>query len=60
MMKAIVDTNTNKILGCTESAEIINTVSLAMNADEDYTFLRDNIFTHPTKSEALNDLFSLV
>lgn len=64
MMKAIVDTNTNKILGCTllcaESAEIINTVSLAMKADEDYTFLRDNIFTHPTMSEALNDLFSLV
>lgn len=64
MMKAIVDTNTNKILGCTllcaESAEIINTVSLAMKANEDYTFLRDNIFTHPTMSEALNDLFSLV
>lgn len=64
MMKAIVDTNTNKILSCTllcaESAEIINTVSLAIKADEDYTFLRDNIFTHPTMSEALNDLFSLV
>ncbi|EOU1890153.1 FAD-dependent oxidoreductase [Clostridium perfringens] len=64
IMKAIVDVKTNKILGCTllcaESAEIINIVTLAMKADEDYTFLRDNIFTHPTMSEALNDLFSLI
>lgn len=64
MMKAIVDAKTNKILGCTllsaESAEVINIVSTAMKANEDYTFLRDNIFTHPTMSEALNDLFSLI
>lgn len=64
IMKAIVDVKTKKILGCTllcaESAEIINIVTLAMKADEDYTFLRDNIFTHPTMSEALNDLFSLI
>ncbi|EOU1502518.1 FAD-dependent oxidoreductase [Clostridium perfringens] len=64
IMKAIVDVKTNKILGCTllcaESAEIINIVTLVMKADEDYTFLRDNIFTHPTMSEALNDLFSLI
>lgn len=64
IMKAVVDAKTNKILGCTllcaESSEIINTVSVAMKADEDYTFLRDNIFTHPTMSEALNDLFSLI
>lgn len=63
-MKAIVDAKTNKILGCTlltaESSEIINIISLAMKANEDYTFLRDNIFTHPTMSEALNDLFSLI
>lgn len=64
VMKAIVDAKTNKILGCTllsaESAEVINIVSTAMKANEDYTFLRDNIFTHPTMSEALNDLFSLI
>lgn len=64
MMKAVVDAKTNKILGCTllcaESSEIINIVSAAMKANEDYTFLRDNIFTHPTMSEALNDLFSLI
>ena len=64
ILKAVVDAKTNKILGCTllcaESSEMINTVSVAMKADEDYTFLRDNIFTHPTMSEALNDLFSLI
>ena len=64
MMKAIVDVKTNKILGCTllspESSEMINIVSMIMKADEDYTFIRDNIFTHPTMSESLNDLFSLI
>lgn len=64
ILKAIVDLDTKKILGCTflcaESSEIINIVSLAMNANKDYAFLRDNIFTHPTMSEALNDLFSLI
>ena len=64
ILKAVVDAKTNKILGCTllcaESSEMINIVSVAMKANEDYTFLRDNIFTHPTMSESLNDLFSLI
>lgn len=64
MMKAVVDAKSGKILGCTllcaEGSEIINIVATAMKAGEDYTFLRDNIFTHPTMSEALNDLFSLI
>lgn len=64
MMKAIVDARTNKILGCTllcaESSEMINIVSTAMELDQDYTFLRDHIFTHPTMSEALNELFGLI
>ncbi len=63
MMKAVVDAESNKILGCTlfcaQSSELINIVSMAMKAGLDYTFIRDNIFTHPTMSEALNDLFSL-
>lgn len=64
MMKAIVDAKTNKILGCTilsaESSELINIVSMVMKAGLDYTFIRDNIFTHPTMAEALNDLFSMI
>ena len=30
-----------------------------MKAGMDYTFLRDFIFTHPSMSEALNDLMNV-
>lgn len=64
LLKAIVDLDTNKILGCMliceESYEMINIVKTAMDLDANYQQLRDQIFTHPTMSEALNDLFSLV
>jgi pyruvate/2-oxoglutarate dehydrogenase complex dihydrolipoamide dehydrogenase (E3) component len=62
LMKAIIDNKTGKILGCTlfapDSGEVINIVAMAMKAGLDYTFVRDFIFTHPSMSEALNDLFS--
>ena len=63
LLKAIIDKNTGKILGCVLFAprfrrEVINTVAVAMKTGQDYTFLRDFIFTHPSMSEALNDLFS--
>lgn len=61
LLKAIIDTKTNKILGCTlfcpESSEVINTVAIAMKTGQPSDFLRDFIFTHPSMSEALNDLF---
>ena len=61
MLKAIIDADTKKILGCTlfcpESSEIINIVAIAMKTGQDYTFLRDFIFTHPSMSESFNDLF---
>lgn len=64
LLKAIVDTETGEILGCTlfcaESTEVINLVSLAIRAGKDYTFLRDSIYTHPSMSESLNDLFGLI
>jgi probable pyridine nucleotide-disulfide oxidoreductase len=63
-LKAIVDEKTNKILGatlfCAESSEVINFVSMAIQTGQDFSFLRDHIFTHPTMSEALNDLFSQI
>ena len=63
VLKAVVNSETGKILGesllCQESYEMINTVKLAMDMGADYTVLRDFVFTHPTMSEALNDLFSL-
>ena len=62
LLKAIIDKNTGKILGCVlfapDSGEVINTVAVAMKTGQDYTFLRDFIFTHPSMSEALNDLVS--
>ena len=52
LLKAIIDKNTGKILGCVlfapDSGEVINTVAVAMKTGQDYTFLRDFIFTHPT------------
>ena len=38
---------------------MINIVKLAMDAKLPYTALRDMIFTHPTMSESLNDLFQV-
>lgn len=61
-LKAIIDRQTDRILGCTllcpESSEIINTVALAMKHGLKAKDLRDFIFTHPSMSEALNDLFA--
>ncbi len=63
MLKAVIDEKTGLILGahlfCEESHEIINIVKLAMDAHLPYTVLRDMIFTHPTMSESLNDLFNI-
>ena len=64
MLKAVVDVNTQRILGvsllCVDSHEIINIVKTVMDAGLPYTVLRDQIFTHPSMSESLNDLFALV
>lgn len=63
LYKAIVDKKTNKILGATlfaeESHEVINIIATAMACNADYTVLKNQIFTHPTMAEALNDLFSM-
>lgn len=62
-LKAVVHAETGKILGasllCPEAYELINTIKLAMDADLDYTVLRDRIYTHPTMTEAFNDLFAM-
>ena len=64
LLKTVVDAKTDKILGCTllcnTSHEMINVVVAAIKAEQKYTFLKDMIFTHPTMSEALNDLFGSV
>lgn len=60
MYKILVNPDTEEILGATiygeESYEVINLIALAMRAKLPYTMLRDQIYTHPTMSEALNDV----
>ena len=62
--KAVVDADTNQILGVVlfgeDSHEVINIVVLAMIMKQAYTVIANQIFTHPTMAEALNDLFSLI
>ena len=60
VFKILVDPKTEQILGATiyaeESHEVINLIALAIKANLPYTMLRDNIYTHPTMSESLNDV----
>lgn len=62
LLKSVVDADTNKILGCslfcTEASEMINTIQVAINAGLDYQVIRDTIFTHPSMTEAFNDLYA--
>ncbi|MDW7739967.1 MAG: mercuric reductase [Bacillota bacterium] len=62
MMKAIVDVNTDQILGAAilglEGGEIMAILQMAMLGNVPYTTIRDTIFAHPTLSESLNNLFS--
>lgn len=61
LFKALVDPASGQILGATlygiESYELINMISLAINQKIPASVLRDQIYTHPTMSEAFNDLF---
>ena len=63
MLKAVIQEETGQILGamllCEESYEMINTIKLAMDLGAPYQVLRDQIYTHPTMSEAFNDLFAI-
>ncbi len=61
LMKAIVDADTQQILGCAilglEGGEIMTIIQVAMMGKLPYTALREGIFTHPTLAEGLNTLF---
>jgi pyruvate/2-oxoglutarate dehydrogenase complex dihydrolipoamide dehydrogenase (E3) component len=61
MMKAIVDGDSDQILGCAvlglEGGEIMAMLEIAMMGKVPYTTLRDAIFAHPTLAESLNNLF---
>jgi pyruvate/2-oxoglutarate dehydrogenase complex dihydrolipoamide dehydrogenase (E3) component len=61
-MKAIVDAETNQILGATvlgiEGGEIMAVFEVAIMGKLPYTALQNGIFAHPTLAEGLNNLFS--
>ena len=63
-MKAVVDGDTDQILGCAvlgvEGGEIMAMIQIAMMGKLPYTALRDAVFAHPTLAESLNTLFSNV
>lgn len=60
IIKFVVDAQTDLILGAAlvhvDSQEVINLVALAMRQGVTSTTLRDSIFTHPSSTEALNEV----
>ena len=62
LLKAVTDAGTGEILGvtllCAESHEIINLFKMAIDHRVPASYVKSQIFTHPTMSEALNDLFA--
>lgn len=63
LFKAVVDADTRLILGATlfgdQAHELINQIKMAMDNDIPYTYLRDQLFTHPVMSEVFNNLFDM-
>lgn len=63
-LKVLVSPETHEILGatlyCIDAQELINVVSLAMHQHLHYEVLRDQIYSHPTMTEAFNDLFATI
>jgi pyruvate/2-oxoglutarate dehydrogenase complex dihydrolipoamide dehydrogenase (E3) component len=63
-MKALVDAETDQILGCAvlgiEGGEIMAMMQIAMMGKVPYTALRDAVFSHPTLAESLNNLFATI
>lgn len=60
-IKAIVDSDTDQILGCAvlgvEGGELMSMIEIAMMGRLPYTVLKEAIFAHPTLAESLNNLF---
>jgi pyruvate/2-oxoglutarate dehydrogenase complex dihydrolipoamide dehydrogenase (E3) component len=62
VMKAVVDAETDAVLGLTilavDAHEVINTVALSLRLGATASVLREAIYTHPSMTEALNDLLA--
>ena len=61
MMKAVVDAETQRILGFTclglEGGEIMSVVQMAMIGGCKWTALRDAVWAHPSLAESLNNIW---
>lgn len=64
LMKFVVDADTDRILGAVlfsiDAQEIVNTVALAMRHGVTATELQGSIYTHPSSTEAFNEVFTAV
>lgn len=62
IFKVVIDVDSQQILGATlfgqEAHELINLITLAMDNGIPYTYFQQQIFTHPTMAENLNDVFN--
>lgn len=62
LIKFCVDPETDLILGAAlhtvDAQELINLVALAMRAGVTATQLKDGIWTHPSSTEALNEVLA--
>jgi pyruvate/2-oxoglutarate dehydrogenase complex dihydrolipoamide dehydrogenase (E3) component len=62
IIKVIVDAASDLVLGATvfsiDAQEVINLIALAMRAGVTATQLRDGIWTHPSSTEALNEVLA--
>lgn len=64
IIKFVVDADTDLVLGATlhhvDSQEVINLASLAMRNNVTATELKNSIYTHPSSTEALNEVLGLI
>jgi pyruvate/2-oxoglutarate dehydrogenase complex dihydrolipoamide dehydrogenase (E3) component len=64
LIKFVVDAKSGLLLGatlfCIDSQEMINLVALAIRAGVSAAALRDGIWTHPSSTEALNEVLVLL
>ncbi len=62
LMKFVLDTATDRVLGAAlfsvDSQELVNTVALAIRHGVTATELRDAIYTHPSSTEAFNEVLA--
>lgn len=63
LFKVLINTDTKEVLGATllgaQSQEYINLIKMAIDNHIPYTYLKNQIFTHPSMAENLNDVFNI-